>query len=152
MEVLSKAYGPIEVDERQKITLISGLFGFEDLKEFVLMDAPQKPFLIFQSTEDQNIAFILIDPAFFRKDYQPNINKSDLEQIGIDEDNVAQALTLAVVTIPKDQQGPITANLQGPLVINRETRVGRQFIAQDAQWLTRHNILEEMASQRKESC
>lgn len=152
MEVVSKNYGTIEVDERQKITLISGLFGFEDLKEFVLMDAPQKPFLIFQSIEDQNVAFILIDPAFFRKDYHPNINRSDLEQIGIDESNLSQVLTLAVVTIPQDQNNPITANLQGPLVINRETREGRQFIAQDARWLTRHNIIEEMAEQRKESC
>jgi len=152
MEVMTKAYGKVELDERQRITLTSGLFGFEELKDFVLMDATQKPFLIFQSIQDQDVAFILIDPFFFRDEYEPRLSKVELEEIGLDSEKSEQALILAVVTVPPASSGPITANLQGPLVINRETRTGRQFIAQDIQWETRHNILEELAKKREKTC
>lgn len=152
MEVKTKAYGSIEVDEKQKITLTRGLFGFEGLTEFVLIDARQKPFLILQSLEDTDVAFILIDPGFFRDDYLPSVSTGELEEIGLSNEEDSSCLVLAVVTIPSEGDKPITANLQGPVVINREERRGRQFIAGDPQWETRHNILEELAKKRTAQC
>lgn len=152
MEVKTKAYGNIEVSERQMISLSKGLFGFEGLTEFVLIDAKQKPFLILQSLEDVEVAFILIDPGFFRDDYIPSISSGELEEIGLAGESEENCLILAVVTIPSGGEGPITANLQGPLVLNREKRTGRQFIAGNPQWETRHNILEELARKRTAQC
>jgi flagellar assembly factor FliW len=53
-------------------------------------------------------------------------------------------LILAIVTVPGDSSR-MTANLQGPLVINRRTHVGRQSISPDPRWAVRHVILEELA-------
>ena len=39
MRVVTKAYGPIEADERQKIFFPYGILGFEHLKNYVLLDA-----------------------------------------------------------------------------------------------------------------
>jgi len=38
----------------------------------------------------------------------------------------------------------MTANLQGPLVINRDTRRGLQAVLTDSNWKTKHDIIAEL--------
>jgi flagellar assembly factor FliW len=143
VKVLTKAYGTVEVNERQKITFPSGLFGFESLKDYVLLDAAQQPFYWLQSLDEENIAFILIDPFIFRPDYEMDINNEELLPIGITESE--KAVIFSIVTIPPDN-GPMTANLQGPLVVNRDSRLGIQAVLTDSRWKTKHDIMAELAS------
>jgi flagellar assembly factor FliW len=149
MKVLSKPYGEIEVDERQKLRFPSGLFGFEGLREFVLLDATQQPFYWLQSLEEPSVAFVLIDPLLFRPDYRPEVEPEELAEIGIASPD--DMLVLAIVTIPESQKG-MTANLQGPLLLNRRARLGRQSISADPRWGVRHAILEEIALARQGAC
>lgn len=146
MNINTKAYGSIEVDEKQKITIPNGLFGFEDFQDYVLLDAQQQPFYWLQSVNEQEIAFILINPFIFRPDYEVNIGNDELMEIGIDVPDKAMIFT--IVTIPHDGS-PMTANLQGPLVINRDSRVGKQAILPDTRWKTRHDIMAELEKMGK---
>ena len=141
MKVVTKAYGPIDVEERQRITFPQGLFGFESAKEYVLLDAEQEPFYWLQSLDKQQLAFVLINPFLFRSDYEMEIDNEDLLHIGISDPG--KAVIFSIVTIPSDN-GPMTANLQGPLVINRDTRQGIQAILTDSRWKTKHDIIAEM--------
>ena len=141
MKVLTKAYGQVEVNERQKITFPSGLFGFESIKEYVLLDAEQQPFYWLQSIEVEHVAFVLINPFHFRPDYEMNIDNEELLPIGITDPE--KAVIFSIVTIPADDN-PMTANLQGPLIINRDSRQGIQAILTDSRWKTRHDILAEL--------
>jgi flagellar assembly factor FliW len=149
VKVSTKPYGVIEVDERQKIKFPVGLFGFESCRDFVILDADRQPFYWLQSLEVQELAFILVNPFLFRPDYELDISDNELEDIGISSPD--KALVFSIVTIPADG-GPMTANLQGPLVINRERRVGKQAVLADSRWKTKHNIVEELAAARKASC
>jgi len=146
MKVNTKAFGLIDVDEKQKVIFPQGLFGFDDYSEYVLMDAEHQPFFWLQSVDVQEIAFILINPFLFRTDYEVNITNEELAEIGINSPD--NALIFAIVTIPQDG-GPMTANLQGPLVINRENMTGMQAILSDARWRTRHNIITELSGAGK---
>jgi len=145
VKVDTKASGLIDVDERQKITFPQGLFGFESLNDYVLLDAEQEPFYWLQSVDKKQTAFVLIDPALFRPDYEINFQSDDLADLGIE--SADNALVFAIVTIFENE--PITANLQGPLVINRETKIGRQAILNDQRWRTKHDIMAELAGSRK---
>ena len=147
MKVLTKAYGMVEVNEQQKITFPSGLFGFEALKDYVLLDAEQQPFYWLQSLEEEKTAFILIDPFLFRPDYEMDIDNEELRPIGITDPE--KAVIFTIVTVPPDK-GPMTANLQGPLVINRESRLGVQAVLTDSRWKTKHDILAELAALKQE--
>ena len=147
MKVITKAYGTIEVNERQKITFPFGLFGFESLKEYVLLDAAQEPFYWLQSMDEENTAFILIDPFIFRPDYEMDISNEELLPIGITESE--KAVIFSIVTIPPDNS-PMTANLQGPLVINRDSRLGIQAVLTDSRWKTKHDIMAELAGLKRE--
>jgi len=146
MKVNTKAFGLIDVDEKQKINFPDGLFGFEEYNEYVLMDAEQEPFFWLQSVKDQDIAFILINPFLFRPDYEVNIANEDLAKIGITSPE--NALIFAIVTIPQGGS-PMTANLQGPLVINRQDMKGMQAVLSDVRWKTKHDIIAELGGTEK---
>ena len=141
MKVETKAFGLIEIADSQKVTISQGLYGFEEYKEFVLFDAEHEPFYWLQSLADPEIAFILVNPFLFRADYEVNIANDELEEIGVTTPQ--NALIFVIVTIPQDGS-PMTANLQGPLVINKESMTGMQAILPDVRWKTRHDILEEL--------
>jgi flagellar assembly factor FliW len=149
VKVATKAYGPIEVDERQRISFPQGLLGFEPVKEYILLDAERQPFYWLQALEAEQIAFILINPFLFRPDYELDINDDELLDIGLS--GPEKALIFSVVTIPPDGD-PMTANLQGPLIINRETRCGKQAVLTDPRWKTKHDIMSELAAARQGPC
>jgi flagellar assembly factor FliW len=133
----------MDVDERQKIFFPYGILGFEQLKYYVLLDAKQPPFLWLQSIDHVELAFAMIDPRVFRADYALEVDPAELNEIGLE--SAANCLDLAIVTIPENTS-KMTANLQGPIIINRETRVGRQCISLNPKWKVRHMILEELAA------
>ena len=141
MKIDTKAFGLIEVDEKQKINFPQGLYGFEEYSSYALLDAQHQPFFWLQSVDDKEIAFVLINPFLFRSDYEVNIANEELEDVGIKSPE--DALIFAIVTIPADGS-PMTANLQGPLIVNRETMTGKQAVLPDVRWRTRHDIMAEL--------
>ncbi|UCF96425.1 MAG: flagellar assembly protein FliW [Spirochaetaceae bacterium] len=149
MRVDTKAYGVIDIDERQRIQFPYGILGFEKLTSYVLLDAPQQPFYWLQALDLVEVAFVLINPVIFRPDYTVEVLEEELEEIGIDSPE--KMLTFAIVTIP---QNPVemTANLQGPIIINKDTRIGRQCISMNPKWEVRHPVLKELAAVRQEPC
>ena len=52
-------------------------------------------------------------------------------------------LVFVIVTIPRNPSD-MTANLQGPVIINPRTRKGRQVISQSDRYGVRHRILDEI--------
>jgi flagellar assembly factor FliW len=149
VKVATKAYGTIDVSERQKIIFNEGLFGFESFKDYMLLDAERQPFYWLQSIDVEKIAFILVDPFLFRPDYEFNISNEELSDIAIT--SPGQALIFSIVTISEDGN-LMTANLQGPLIINRDTHCGKQAILSDPRWKTKHNIIAELAEAKKAPC
>jgi flagellar assembly factor FliW len=141
MKVSTKAWGDLEIDERQKVVFPDGLFGFEPQKEYVLLDAEQEPYYYLQSLDSEAAAFILLKPFLFRSDYEIDVEDAELSDIGLDDPS--NALVFCIVTVPSDGS-PVTANLQGPLIINRDNRIGRQVVLQDPRWHTKHDIAREL--------
>jgi flagellar assembly factor FliW len=146
MKVTTKPYGEVEIEDRQRISFPRGLFGFEALRDFALLDAAQQPFYWLQSLERVDVAFVLIDPRFFRPDYTPDVDPAELEEIGIA--GPESMLVFSIVTISQ-ATARMTANLQGPLILNPTTRVARQSISLNSRWGVRHAILDELARARQ---
>jgi flagellar assembly factor FliW len=141
MKVETKALGLIDIDDRQKISFPQGLLGFDDCRDYVLFDAEHEPFFWLQSINDKEIAFVLVNPFLFRPDYEVNVGNEELAEVGITSPE--NALIFVIVTIPQDGTS-MTANLQGPLVINKENMTGMQAVLSDVRWKTRHDIIGEL--------
>jgi flagellar assembly factor FliW len=145
MRVKTKANGEIDVDERQLVSFPAGLLGFEKFKDYALLDAHQKPFFYLQSTDVPDLAFILIDPFLFRPDYSLDVNDDSLGEIGVAKPE--DVLVFAIVTVP-GEGSPVTANLMGPLIINKSNRLGMQTVLGDARWRVKHDIMAELAASK----
>ncbi len=149
MTVNTKSLGQVEVDEKQKVHFPRGLLGFENFKDFVLLNAPQEPFLYLQSLDVVEISFILIDPFLFRPDYLLDLSETELGSIKLEKQE--DALIFAIVTVPQTGS-PMTANLMGPIVINRRQKLAYQAVLADPRWQTKHDIMKELADSRKAPC
>ena len=151
MELETKPFGKMDINEHQMINFPKGILGFEHITEYALLNANQWPFYWLQAVEVPDLAFILVDPRTFRFDYTVDINENDYSEIGLKPEDKDNILIFAIVTIPEDQK-KMSANLQGPIIINREKRVGRQFISLNPKWKTRHLIIEELSEKGREKC
>jgi flagellar assembly factor FliW len=145
MEIETKAMGRVTILEKQIINLAQGFYGFAQYHSFALIDAEQKPFIWVQSTEKPELAFLSIDPFIFRPDYEIDIEDTVLAPLKIA--SPSDVLVFALITIPTDG-GRITANLQGPLIINRENNEAMQAILADPRWQTKHDLVAESAANR----
>jgi flagellar assembly factor FliW len=143
MHITTKAFGGVDIDDRQILLFPHGIIGFEQFKEYALMDAAQPPFFWLQSLEVAEIAFVLISPQIFRPDYTPDVPPEEMEGLALE--NSEDLLVFSIVTIPENQNR-MTANLQGPVLINRKNRTGRQSISLNLKWQLRHFILDELAA------
>jgi len=145
MKLETKPFGIINIDDKQKISFSKGIFGFENIKEYALLNASQWPFFWLQSIEVPDLAFVLIDPIIFRPDYEADVDSSDLAELNLKPDEKDKILIFAIVTVPSDPK-KMTANLQGPIIINKELRIGRQLISLNKKWQVRHYIIDELSS------
>ena len=146
MQVKTKTMGTVEVAEERLISIPSGLFGFEEYTDFALVDSEYEPLIWFQSLQEPNLAFLLIDPFIIADDYEADIDDSELLRIGIKDP--ADVSVFTIVTVPGDV-GPVTANFQGPLIINKKNHLCMQAILDGSKYTTKHNIIE--ALRRKEA-
>ena len=113
----------------QVLPLILSLVGFERSPEFLLITrSDEEPFQRLQSMSSPGLEFLVIEPRHLHADYNPDVNLRDVSNLALGRSE--DALVLNVVTIRGP--GKVTANLRGPIIINRETRQGRQVIPDNA--------------------
>ena len=124
--------------ETVKIDFPNGLFGFESYIKFSLIEAEYKPFYWLQSEEDKTLSFLVVDPFIFFDEYELDIDDNSLKSIGVK--SPSDVVVLTIITIPGNNE-KITANLQGPLVINKTNNLGMQFVLSDPKWTTKHELV-----------
>ena len=141
IQIISKPFGKIEISEKQLIYFHTGLFGFEGYKQFALIEeSAESPFKWLQSTEEPELAFILIQPELFTGDYKPLISESELEELELS--TLGDSVIFVIVTIPHDDPMKMTANLQGPVIINPKNSAGRQLISRNENHSVRARIID----------
>ncbi len=127
LRVATSRFGEIEVDEKKLITLTTPFLGFPDSRRFVLRPhSPESPFMWLQSVEDQNLAFVVVQPEVVKPDYHPQLTAHDRQELRLAADQDLQILV--ILTVPSGRPKEITANLLGPLAINVRDRVAKQVL------------------------
>ena len=124
MKIDTARFGPVEIEPSDLLHFPSGLLGLEDCRQWVLLaDAENDALGWLQNSSRPEIAFAVVCPRRFVRDYQVRISRAELTPLALAD--VRQAQVLAIVG--KNENG-ITLNLKAPLVINLERRLGRQVI------------------------
>lgn len=142
MNMNAKYFGTISYNKEDLILLPEGLFGFETAKNFLPIPFHETTdsLLSFQSTDDETLSFILMNPFRFFPDYSPVLSEKDKRDLNITCDD---DISYYVICVLKESLNNSTVNLKAPLAINVQTRVGKQIILDSPAYSFKHAIPAE---------
>ena len=137
MQLNTKHFGEITVEENDILTFEEGLPGFDSERKFILLsDGPNDLFSWLQSAEDGDLAFVLMDIKQILPDYDPKIPTEMLEGLG-------EPLCCYNIAVVPENLNDSRVNLKAPILINKQLRKGKQVIASNEEYSIRHYIFEE---------
>lgn len=126
------------MNEDRVFSLEGGLPGLEHLKCFALIETEEgSPWKWFQSVDDGNIAFVVVDPFVVLPDYAPEPGASERDSLGIFGPDEIAYLVIAVV--PEDIE-EMTVNLRAPLVFSLTGKKVRQVILDNDAYAIKHRV------------
>lgn len=143
MNIKTKYLGELQIEEKQIIHFPNGLLGFENNKDFILLDVPDNEYFKFlQDINNSYICFLLVNPWDFYDDYDVELSDEELLKIEIEHDGKEQLSVLTIVTLEENFKDS-TTNLLAPIVVNLPARKGKQFVLNDSIYATKHRLFPE---------
>jgi flagellar assembly factor FliW len=126
-------------DATATINFADGLVGFPTWQNFVLMTDDQEnlPIGVLQSQDDPKVALLVTDPRLILQDYTVELDATTRDALQLDSVLPAIYCTLSVT-----QDGTMTADLLGPLVINPSNRRAAQLVLAESAYSTRHFVAQ----------
>lgn len=142
MKVKTTRFGELEVNPNDVLTFSEGLLGFENLKKYFVVDPGDSTLILWlQCTEDEKVAFPIIEPKIFKPDYIAKLLPADLN--GLELDTLQTAKLYSILTIPANVT-EMSANLKAPVVVNSAKKVGKQIVLQDSKLSVKHEMYREL--------
>jgi flagellar assembly factor FliW len=139
----SERFGKINYKKNEIIWMAKGFLGFEGSHQFVLLSPEeQDPFKWLQSVDNDNLAFLVIDPLLVKPDYKIDINPKELAILECK--NASDLMIYLLVTIPQGRIEQMTANLQAPIVINRTNLHAIQLIVNESGHVPQYPIFKAL--------
>ncbi|HMA65977.1 MAG: flagellar assembly protein FliW [Fibrobacterota bacterium] len=123
------------------ITFNSGIPGFEQNKQFVIVSIPEyAPFEWLVCIDGSKLRFAIINPLLFEPNFDPKIIKEQLDDLAVE---TPEDLLMYVIVTIRENPLESTANLVGPIILNRRKKIGKQIIIDDDRYTTREPILRK---------
>ncbi len=142
MLVETTRFGSISVSEEDIVTFPEGMLGFSKIDKYVLVErVDDSLFLWLQAVKKPSVAFPLLEPEIFEKNYRVELAEEDRSILELD--NLKHAKVYSIVTIPSDPT-KMTANLKAPIVVNLKMRLARQVILHEADYPIRKSIFADL--------
>ncbi|AXU48561.1 flagellar assembly protein FliW [Clostridioides difficile] len=122
-----------------KFVLKKGILGFDDLKEYELVDIENNSKLKeFNSTEEEGIGFIVVSPFEIMKEYEIVLSQEIISNLEIE--SVSDIMLLNIITLGETIQES-TVNMKAPIVINIKNNYGMQTILQDEAYSIKYPLV-----------
>jgi len=142
VNIKTKAYGDYEINESEILNFPNGILAFEEYTSYaVITGGDDNPFHWLQSLDNENIAFLIMEPTDLVPSYQPELIKHEVVSVFKEENSEALSLW-CILTIPQGHPEKMTINMQGPLLISKTKKLGGQFISNDDSHQVRMPVLE----------
>lgn len=142
MQITTKVFGEITIDDDKIIHFPKGIIGFPDLTEFTLIHDEEKgtdSIHWLQSLQEPAFAMPVMDPLLVCPDYNPEADDELFNVLG--EIVPEELLVLVTVTVPKDLT-KMSVNLKGPIVINASEKKALQIIVEGDEYKVKFPIYD----------
>ena len=127
MKLDTVRFGEIEIDEKRIFKFALPIIGFNELRDFVILDTNKESFFKWlQSVEDPALAFPIVSVFSMNLDYSIDLPDNVVETLKIT--NVENLLVMNIASIPQDNPQGTTINLLAPIVFNLEEQLAGQII------------------------
>lgn len=138
MRLTTSRFGEIEVDDSQIVTFTQPIIGFPEHRRFTVLPGPQDGLTFWlQSTEDGELAFILMNPRSTLPGYEIKLGRHEMDELAVKDLSELDIYTLVVVSAdPKD----VRTNLKAPILINPKSRLAKQTILEKSTYPIRHYL------------
>ena len=141
MKIQTRQFGVVDIDAEKIINMPSGIPGFKDKKRYVVLQKEETvPFFLYQSVDDSDLSFVVLDPTKIMPEY--SIDKTDFEKNMEWEFEKDEISCFVIVTIPSGNPEKMTANFMAPLVINNNKKEGVQLILQNSSYSHQQPLLK----------
>lgn len=142
MQITTKVFGTITIDDEKIIQFPNGIIGFPQLTEFAMIHDEDKgtdSIHWLQSIQEPAFAMPVMDPLIVCPDYNPEADDELFGSIGklVPE----EMLVLVTVTVPKDLT-KMSVNLKGPIIINAAERKAVQVIVEGDEYQVKFPIYD----------
>ncbi len=137
MEVRTRHWGVVEVDDNRVIHFPQGLPGFPASRDFALVGEPGAVFLWLQSVDEPHVALPVADPFPLFAGYEVPLDEEDVEVLSVSSPQ--EVAVLVVVTVRSDPL-QATANLAAPILVNTTRRLARQKVLAQPAYPVRHPL------------
>lgn len=139
MKIETKFFGTQEVNEENIINFEHGIPGFENFHRFIVSNYNDNgPFLVMQSVEKADLAFVLIALENIIPGYSIDLSNELAAEIKLEKSE--DAAVVAIVNIPGELAGA-TVNLAAPIILNTKVKLGKQIILNNPAYGLKHPLL-----------
>lgn len=125
-------FGRLEVSKDKVIQFPNGLIGFSDIKRYILMDYKDTNLKWLQAIDNPDVAFIVMPPYEIFPEFTVKLDNAARNLLEVDKED-----DLVMLTVLRVDGENVTANLQGPLIINSINRKGMQIVNEDSRFSCR---------------
>lgn len=152
VEIDTRVFGKIAVEDEKIIRFEEGILGFPDLTDFTLIYDADKgsdaSIKWLQSINEPGFALPVMNPELVMPGYTPVFDRSLIESLGdnLDSDNI---LIFVTVTIPKNDITKTTVNLKAPIIVSVENRKAVQVITEGEAYSVKYAIYDVLQAQKK---
>lgn len=142
MQIKTKVFGEVIIDDEKIIHFPNGIIGFPDLTDFTLIHDEEKgtdSIHWLQSIQEPAFAMPVMDPLIVCPDYNPEADDELFNILG--EIKPDELLVLVTVTVPSDLM-KMTVNLKGPIIINVSEKKAVQIIVEGDEYKVKFPIYD----------
>ncbi|WP_085522106.1 flagellar assembly protein FliW [Tuberibacillus sp. Marseille-P3662] len=139
MTIETKYHGEMEINHDEAIHFDHGLPGFQHETTFVLLPLEQaSPFVVLQSLNHPEVAFIMTTPFLFYPDYAFDLPEDAIDQLAIESEFDVTIYSILTIKEPFEDS---TINLIAPVIINHQTKEAKQIVLQSDDYTTKHPLV-----------
>ena len=140
MKIRTASLGEVEATPESFLSLPEGLIGFEEHREFVLLElSDYDPFRWLLSYTDPGLSFPLLEPSALIPGYAIELVDVEREALELDDGEVPSVYVVATIL---DEGEQVTVNLRAPLVVNHRRQTARQVVLSDGRWDVQYPLLQ----------
>lgn len=119
------------------VSFPDGILGFPEVHQYLLMSTELEGVFWLQAKGCSALSFVLADPFGLVPGFSVDLGEAELGPLA--SSHPSELAVLSILTLRGNGEN-VTANLQGPVIIDLERRLARQIVLANSPWGVRHPV------------